>query len=233
MIGRFDTIFWDVDGTLLVFAASEEISLQRCLARQGAAATPGQIALYRTINHDYWSRLERGEVTREQLYPGRFSDWFAQIGLRGVDPVRMNEDYQVSLGECPVLQPGALEVLRILADGGCRQYVVTNGSTVAQEGKLARSGIGAQMDGVFISEQLGVPKPERRFFELCAARIPDYRRERTVIIGDSLSSDMAGGNRAGIACVWFNPRGELLRGDVRIDAAVKTLYEIPALLATL
>ena len=144
----------------------------------------------------------------------------------------MNADYQVNLGKYPVLYPDALSVLETLK-GQVRQYVVTNGSIVAQHGKMAASGIDRWMDGVFISEELGVPKPDKRFFDLCAEQIPGYDPAKTVIIGDSLSSDMLGGNNAGIACVWFNPKGEKAPDALCIDAQVKSLGEIPGCLESL
>lgn len=232
MIGRFDVILWDIDGTLVDFEGSEELCLQKSLARQGAQATPEEIALYKRINRSFWQRYEKGEVTKEALYPGRFSQWFEEIGQPELDPVQMNQDYQVNLGHYPVLYPDAILVLEQLK-GRVRQYVVTNGSIVAQKGKMRKSGIEKWMDGVFISEELGVPKPDKRFFDLCAEKIPEYDSQKTVIIGDSLSSDMLGGNNAGIACVWFNPKGDCAPEHIRIDAQIKSLGEIPACLTML
>lgn len=229
MIGRFDTIFWDIDGTLLDFEASEAISLRMSLAKQGAQASEEQYELYKQINKRYWQRLERGEVTREALYPGRFADWFDAIGLTGLDPARMNEDYQVALGDTPVLRPGSMEVLRMLKLL-CRQYAATNGSIVAQENKLRKSGIIDILDGAFISERMGIPKPDKRYFDACAREIPNYDPNRTVIIGDSLTSDMLGGKNAGIACIWFNPENLPASDDIPLSATVKTIGEIPDVL---
>lgn len=232
MVGRFDTILWDVDGTLLDFAAAEGICIHHCLSLQGKETGEEQVAVYRQINHDYWKRFERGEITREFLYPGRFSEWFEKMGWKGLDPVKMNEDYQLILGSTPVLYPDTLPVLRELS-GHIRQYVVTNGSTVAQEGKLEKSGIGKLMDGVFISERVGAPKPEKKFFDICTSEIPDYDPDRTVIVGDSLTSDIKGGNNAGITCIWFNPTGQKPDGNVRIDAEIRKLSEMKEILKNL
>lgn len=229
MIGRFSTILWDVDGTLVNFEASEEISLKKAAALQGAEVSDEEIEIYKGINRKYWVMFEAGEVTKEFLYPARFRDWFEVIGLKGMDCDKMNEDYQVMLGQNPVLYEGAIELLKELSPS-CRQYVVTNGSIVAQENKLEITGINKLMDGIFISEKMGVPKPEKAYFEKCAERIEGYNPRSTVIIGDSLTSDMQGGNNAGIACIWFNPSGLDNHKGLRIEGEVKTLQEIPEVL---
>ena len=108
--------------------------------------------------------------------------------------------------------------------------MVTNGSAVAQRGKLRRSGLGELMDGVFISEEMGTEKPSVKFFDLCGETIPEYDPEKTIIIGDSLSSDMAGGNNAGMICCWFNPTGEKAPDGMRIDYEIKTLQELEKIL---
>ena len=84
-----------------------------------------------------------------------------------------------------------------LQQQGIRQYVVSNGSGIAQHAKLDGSGLVYYMQDCFISEEMGSEKPNPRFFELCAARIPDYDPAHTMIVGDSLTSDMQGGNNAG------------------------------------
>jgi len=221
-----DIILWDIDGTLLDFEAAEDVSIRKCLALQGQSATDTQLNRYKEINDQYWKALEKGEVTKDELYPGRFRDWFIEMGFENMDSHRMNADYQRALGENPVLREDTISVLKYFKNKGFRQYVLTNGSIVAQEGKLASSGIGDLMDGIFISEKMGVPKPQKKYYDMCAQDIEGYDNSRAVMIGDSISSDIAGGNNAGIACIWFNPKGEINNSGLRIDATVKTLSEI-------
>lgn len=91
--------------------------------------------------------------------------------------------------------------------GRVKQYAVTNGTRTAQERKLARSGLGDLFDGVFISEVVGAEKPSLDFFRPVLEAIGPYDREELLLIGDSLTSDMEGGSRAGIPCCWYNPKG--------------------------
>lgn len=232
MIGRFDTIFWDVDGTLLDFEGSEDIGLKKCFLERGIDINEKQLELYKKINKDYWKRFDEGRVSKEVLYPGRFKDFFDAIGAKGIDPVKMNEDYQAALGAYPVCWEDTISVLEDFK-GSVRQYATTNGSIVAQENKLRVSGIGKLLDGVFISEKIGTQKPNKEYFDYIDKAIGGINPKSTVIIGDSLSSDIRGGNNIGIASIWFNPKKEpYLEGSI-YDATVTKLSEIRAILEKL
>lgn len=111
-----------------------------------------------------------------------------------------------------------------------RQYALTNGVTKTQQNKLRLSGLDQILDGIFISEEIGYPKPERRYFEKCFGQIPDFKRQKALMVGDSLSSDMQGGNNAGVACCWYNPGGLENHTKLKIDYEIKNLWEVEELL---
>ncbi len=226
---RIRTILWDIDGTLLDFEASERLCIRLCAANQGCQVSDEQITIYNGINKSYWEALERGEVTKDYLYQARFRDWFSQMGFENIDPFRMNEDYQVALGEHPVLREDTLYVLKTLRDAGYKQYAVTNGSNVAQSGKLKESGVGDYFDGIYISERIGIPKPNKEYFDYVQSET-GYDPATTVIIGDSLTSDMKGGNNAGIPTIWYRLPNSTDNTCYSVDAEVWTLSEILDLL---
>ena len=85
---------------------------------------------------------------------------------------------------------------------------MTNGAEFVQRNRYAVSGIGKYFEEAFISDVIGHQKPSLKFFEYVEAHIPDYDRASTLIVGDSLSSDMKGGIGAGIDTCWFNPDGK-------------------------
>ena len=114
--------------------------------------------------------------------------------------------------------------------GKVKQYVVSNGTIVAQEKKLRLSGLGALMDGVFLSEELGVEKPNKEFFDKVFAQIGYLDRETVLIVGDSLTSDIRGGNNAGIRTCWYNPGHTAPLEDVHIDYEITDLHEVYDLL---
>ena len=114
--------------------------------------------------------------------------------------------------------------------GRVRQYAVSNGTVAAQTKKLERSGLDRLLDGVFLSEQLGVEKPNPGFFDQLFAAIGPAERSAALIVGDSLTSDMQGGLNAGIQTCWYNPQGQPLPAAYPVDYVISDLWEILSLL---
>lgn len=226
------TILWDLDGTLLNFKKSESIAIRKTLMSAGIKPTPKTIQLYSQINDVCWKQLERKEITREQLYTLRFERLFDQLGV-SADVEATAALYPRFLGQAAYFIPGSYELCASLS-GKYRQYIVTNGNTYTSCNRIRLAGFDCLMDDYFVSEEIGVNKPDPRFFELCFARIPGgICREETVIVGDSLSSDMQGGRNAGLRCVWYNPTGEQAPDPSLFDRSVSALSELPQIFETL
>ena len=136
----------------------------------------------------------------------RFRTLFRQIGEEDIEAEAFQKEYADALGSVYYFQDDSYNLLNQLK-GKYRQYLVTNGVTYTQMKKLRLSGLDKLVDGIFVSEQLGVPKPHKEFFEQCFCAIPGFQREKALIVGDSLSSDMQGGNNAQISTCWYNPAG--------------------------
>ena len=183
---------------------------------------------YLEINHGLWKALERGEVTKQQVLDQRFQRTFHLFGLNAPHDGSFERTYQRMLGEGAFLLPDAESVLRALS-GRCRQAIVTNGVTATQRNRLRLCGLDRIMDDVFISEQLGAAKPQRAFFDAVFDRLGRPPRERVLIVGDSLTSDMHGGEVAGIDRCWFNPHGVENTSGVEVTWEIRRLPELLAI----
>ena len=227
---RFDILLWDVDGTLLDFIAAEKAAVQTLFREFGLGeCTDEMVERYSRINKEYWERLERGELSKPEILVRRFADFFASEGLDASKAPEFNEQYQVRLGDTVVFCDDSYELLSSLR--GCvKQYAVSNGTVVAQTRKLRRSGFDRLLDGVFLSEALGYEKPAREFFDAVFRAIGPADPERTLIIGDSLTSDIAGGNAAGIKTCWYNPRSLPNHTGAKVDFELKNLQELVRIL---
>lgn len=219
-------LLWDVDGTLLDFHAAEEAAIRNLFRKfHLGKCTVEMLRRYSQINRQYWERLENGQVTRQQVLTGRFQDFFA---LEGIDPEiaeSFNEAYQLALGDTIVCRDDSVSIVKSLC-GKVRQYVVSNGTVVAQTKKLKLSGLGELMDGIFLSEQLGAEKPSSVFFDKVFQHIGPLDKSETMIVGDSLTSDIRGGFQAGIRTCWYNPAGLKAPAGSRIDYEIRDLHEI-------
>jgi len=220
------TILWDIDNTLLDFGAAERAALRTCFARFGLGECPDEsLARYSAINQSWWRRLERGENTKEEILRGRFVEYFAGEGIPCADVDGFNHAYQLALGETVVFRDNGRQLVASLR-GRVRQYAVTNGTRLAQERKLKNSGLDRLLDGVFISELVGAEKPSRVFFDRALQEIGACDPRETVIVGDSLTSDMRGGNNAGILCCWYDPENHPLPEDLKIDFHIQKLQQV-------
>ena len=200
---RYDTLLFDIDGTLLDFLRSEKEALKDALSELGIAADDGMLKAYSKINDSLWKLLERGELDRETLKYRRFEMFAAEYGLK-IDSKKLADLYVTALSKKGYVFDGAIELCQ-KAKKIAKTYIVTNGTLWIQESRLERSGLLPYFDGVFISEKLGCAKPDPMFFEKAAAEIGNFSKSKAVIIGDSLSSDIAGGIAYGIDTVWYNP----------------------------
>lgn len=219
---RFTTVFWDVDGTLLDFLYSQRVALTKCFRSCGREITQEQLQLYSEINDSYWKKLELGEVTKEELLTGRFTALFAACGIDGIDVSAFQREYEETLGNVFSYKEDSLHICEAL-QGEVKQYVITNGVTAVQRGKLRLSGLAEKMDGVFISEEVGVPKPQTAFFDYCLEHIEEKDKSKILIVGDSLTSDIKGGVLAGIPTCWYRP-------DTAVnDTPYRPTYEIDTL----
>jgi len=222
-------VLFDLDDTLFDFHKAEKIALTKTLVYFDIDPTEETLALYSTINAAHWKRLELGEISREEVKVGRYRELFKTIGVE-CDPVKATAYYESMLAIGHYFMPGAPELLEELY-GKYRLYIVSNGTAKVQEGRIGSSGIAKYMDGIFISQILDANKPDKQFFDICFAEIPDFLLSETVIIGDSLSSDIKGGINAGITTVWFNPKGIENDSDIKPDYTINELSEVPGLLS--
>lgn len=198
-------ILFDLDNTLFDFYASEKKALKKTLIHLGLNPDEFMLKRYSEINLEHWKRLEKGELTRSEVKVGRYRQLFEEYGLNA-SPEETTAYYETKLSEEGDLMDGALELLEYLY-GKYRLYVVSNGTLICQEGRMKNTGITDFFDNHFISQQIGFEKPQKEFFDYCFENIPDFKKEETIIVGDSISADIIGGKNAGISTVWFNPDG--------------------------
>ena len=223
-------LLWDVDGTLLDFQAAESAAIKTLFNEFSLGECPeDMIHRYSQINESFWQRLERNEITKTQVLVGRFEQFFQEIRVPEELAPEFNKRYQLRLGDTIVYRDDSINIVRSLK-GKISQYVVSNGTLVAQTKKLRLSGLGELMDGVFISEEVGVEKPNREFFDAVFKAINIKDPTEVMIVGDSLTSDIRGGNNAGIVSCWYNPDRKPVPSGYRIDHMITDLHEIVTLL---
>jgi len=224
-MSKFTTILWDVDGALLDFLYSQRHAITKCFHTIGREITDEMIARYSQINDMFWKRLELGEITKAELLPGRFVQLFEEYGIHGVDVEAFRQEYQKELGNVYCYIDDSLNICKSLS-GKVKQYVVTNGVTSTQQNKLKLAGFSDVMEELFISEQIGAPKPHKEYFDYCLAHIEEQDKSKILLVGDSLSSDIKGGVLAGIPTCWYRPEGTVNPSEYIPDYEISNLHQI-------
>lgn len=225
-MGGIKAILWDIDGTLLNFKEAEKYAIRACFAKFGLGeCTDEMLREYSEINDVYWRGLEQGKFTKPQVLVGRFEDFFGRHGIDVSTAPAFNDEYQLRLGDTVCFCEHALETVQAFR-GRILQYAVTNGTKAAQDRKLANSGLDKLLDGIFISEEIGIEKPMKGFFDTVFREIGEYRKDEVLIVGDSLTSDIQGGDNAGILTCWYNPEGKEKSENLRIDYEIRDLKQV-------
>ena len=204
------TVLLDVDDTLLDFTLGERVALRLAFEQRGLPFDPVYASIYHELNEMWWRRYDVGEATMQQVVVERFVDLFRRIGRPM--PLQFPSVYEENLRAQHAFIRGAKGFLTRLR-AAYRVYAVSNGRTAVQERRLRESGLDRLLEGVFVSESMGYHKPQPQYFEAIARSIEGYSPSTTVIVGDSLSSDVAGGKAAGIHTVWYNRFHKPLVGD--------------------
>ena len=221
----------DLDDTILDFHIQETVAIRKTLSAVGIEPTDEVCDLYSKINLRHWKMLENGEITRETLAWHRFRELFEALGV-DADPHTVSELYWDNLACGHYFLPGAEEAVKALAEK-YKLYMVTNGTARVQHSRIASAGLAAYFEEIFISQEIGADKPDKAYFDGCFVKIPGFDREKAMIVGDSLSSDIRGGKNAGIRTCWVNPKGKVAPLENMPDYEIKSIAELEGLLETL
>lgn len=221
---KYKTILFDADGTLLDFERAEYEALSDILAEFHIPDTKENHAVYSAANDEQWKLLEKGLVTRSELRVNRFENFLHRIGM-SASACAMADSYTLALSKKSHLLDGAFELCEDLSRD-CSLYIITNGFRFIQQGRFYPSPIAPFFREVFISEDIGAEKPDRAFFDYVSAAIPSFDKKTTLVVGDSVSSDIAGGIGAGLDVCWYNPKNKPTPPDMKITYTISTLSEL-------
>lgn len=215
-------IFIDLDDTILDFKKAEEQALKKTLVSLDIEPSEENVQTYSIINEGLWKKLETGEMTRDQILIKRFDGLFEKLNIQR-DSVLANETYVKNLSVGHWFIDGAEMLLESLYKN-YKLYIVSNGTTIVQNGRIESAGIKKYFEKIFLSQDIGYNKPDIRFFEECFKQVGPFDKNDAIILGDSLSSDIKGGINAGIKTCLFDPKNKF-SGDIKPDYIIHALSE--------
>jgi 2-haloacid dehalogenase len=223
----YNILLFDVDDTLLDFEANEIDSLHNLFQQHGYSFSDQMFQVYNSVNQQLWTDYENGYIPLEQVLNTRFSETMFKLG-KIVDGAEWEKQYRELLGNGHQLIDGAYEVCQSLAESH-RMFVVTNGLAKTQRKRLKLAGLYGFFEDVFDSESVGFQKPSKEFFDYVMNHIKDFKVSETLIIGDSLTSDIKGGLMSGIDTCWLNRKGQKCPQEIQSTYMISSLTQLTAI----
>ncbi|MDN5332793.1 MAG: 2-haloacid dehalogenase [Sphaerochaeta sp.] len=203
-------LFFDADGTLFDFEQAEHNAFWKMAKSLDLPLEREHEQCYIRCNTAVWRQFEKGEVTIEELKVKRFADFASETGI-SLDAEKASGSYQHQLSKQGILFDESSTVLETLKERGYILFLATNGIAQVQRGRIAVSHTERYFDDIFISEEVGYQKPDPRFFtHMFEVTGLSNQKQRSLMIGDSLSSDIAGGIASGMDTLWLNREGKPL-----------------------
>ena len=226
---RYDVLLCDADNTIFDFTKAEENAFAIACAHAGIDGAERLLPVYADINSAMWKLLELGGITQSVLRVRRFELFLTAIGRTDIDARDMGDTFADALGQQSVPLPGAVEAVarwsRVLP-----VVIVTNGISKVQHGRMEGSEVRHFISGMVISEEVGAAKPDPRMLELAMEKAGVTDRRRALMLGDSLSRDIAAAANAGVDACWFNPRGAKNAKGLPVRYEIRSLDEVDAIL---
>ncbi len=220
----YDYILFDLDNTLYDFDASSAFALQKTFEEFGIAYTPINIDAYHKINHQCWTAFENGEMDFKTLRAKRFELFAEKIQVK-LDVKAIEDRYLYLLSITDFKIEGAVELLDYLKPK-VNLVVVTNGLKEVKRPQLSKPEIAHYFKAIIISEEVGIAKPLGGFFDHTFNVIGNPDKEKVIIIGDNLNSDIRGGRDYGIDTCWFNPMQKSNDTDVKPTFEIQKLSQL-------
>lgn len=214
---KYDWILFDLDETLLSFMPREALS--HVFRQFSDTLTDDIFEQYETKNLSLWKAYQEGKISIETLKHERF----LLLGERfKTHPLELNQRFLDAVTHVSTPLPGAIDLLEKL-NGKVRLGIITNGITNTQKERVLKNNIQHHFEFMVTSQEVGVAKPNPKIFDHAFELMNHPSKEKILMVGDNLSSDIQGGINAGIHTCWIND------GKKPHSKIIKPHYEIVSL----
>lgn len=221
---KYDVLIFDLDDTLFDFGMTEKNALHHSFTEYGLPnGLADYLASYKAISKVLWNDLEHGRTTLDVLKVERFKRLFMEHEL-DIDAEVFGYKYLENLGKEVHMIDGVEEMFANLSD--CRFALLTNGFKDVQHARIGGSTLKDLFEVLITSEETGFQKPQAEIFAYTFDKLQMPIKSRVLMIGDSLSSDIQGGNNFGIDTCWFNPHRKDNRTGTQPTYEIQTWDEL-------
>jgi putative hydrolase of the HAD superfamily len=222
----YQHILFDLDGTLWDFHQNSKDTLhtlfgEHQLDKHLNCDFDSYYESYLQINDQYWALFRENKIDKFELRYGRFNASFKAFDYENLDLAKtINDAYLLMSPYKTKLLEGTLDLLDYLKDK-YTLHIVTNGFPEVQHIKMSNSGLLPYFQELFISEEIGYNKPDKKIFEHIFGKL-NTTAENCIMIGDSWEADIIGAMNADMAYIYLGKESK--------DNTVQKLEEIKGML---
>lgn len=217
---KYDWILFDADETLYSF--NSFYGLKPMLARYGIDFTREQYDEFQAVNQPLWVAYQNKEITAKELQITRFAKLAKQTGQ---DPLVLNQELMAEMATVSKPLEHTLAMLQAL-NGKVKMGIITNGFKALQQKRLDNTATTQFFDMVVVSEEVGVAKPDRKIFDYAFEKMGQVDKSKVLMVGDTLASDILGGNQSGIDSCWFNPHQKPNETDIQPTYEIHSMLDL-------
>ncbi len=222
---KYKAILFDADGVLFDYRKAESFAFLKTFDFFKIKKNLDSIhKKYKTINIKIWREFEEKKITSTDLRVERFSRLFKVADLQ-LDPAEVSKTYLTFLSQCSFLNDGAKEIVEYFSEK-CELAIITNGLADVQRSRIGNSKLVSFFKMLFISEEIGYPKPHKEIFEFALQKLENKNKNDILLVGDNLISDIKGGNDFGIDTCWFNQNIWNNKLDIHPTYEINNLLEL-------
>jgi putative hydrolase of the HAD superfamily len=204
---KYKYVFFDLDRTIWDFKKNAEATFHDIYSKHQLnllfESFDKFMDFYENINEKLWDDYRKGTITKGFLRYERFRRTFAVAGNSDEELIRaVGDDYVFESPKKTGLLPNAREILSYLKSN-YKLFIITNGFKEVQNVKLQNSGLTGFFEKVYISEDIGIQKPDVRIMKFVLNDIGATANE-CIMIGDDQDVDIACARNAGMDQVFYN-----------------------------
>ncbi|MBE5742093.1 MAG: noncanonical pyrimidine nucleotidase, YjjG family [Clostridiales bacterium] len=203
---KYEIILFDADDTLFDFQKTAEKCFLETSEILGLPSEKENYAVYKDINQYYWDLYAIGKIEKDKILTLRFIDYGNKIGYE-FSPNRFAKIYESKLSQTSILYPETVSVLDFFKNQGARLFLITNGTSHVQRGRIELSGIKDYFENIFISDEMKCSKPSKEYIQKVIDGIDGFKKSKALIVGDSQISDVQLAINSGIDVCFINHSG--------------------------
>lgn len=228
---KYDWILFDADNTLFDFDLAARHAFDATLSNFNIVQKAEHHDIYLQVNHQCWKEFEHKQITATELRTKRMKLFFEGIG-EFRNPSEFNDFYLKKLSEGALLIKGATDLLQILLAKNFKLVIITNGLKEVQRPRLNAANLTSYFKEIIVSDEIGVAKPQSAFFEYTFQQINNPAKDSVLVVGDSLNSDIKGGNNFGLDTCWYNPEKLVNETEIQPKFEIQKLENLLNIIAS-